>query len=232
MERSQFTFYRSFWEAIKELPAKSKAEVICAICAYALEGEAPKLSGTSKAIFTLIKPTLDASARKAETGKLGGSKEKAKDKQSESKAEAEGKQNGREEEKEIEKENEGENECSPPIGDPPRSPKRKYGQYGWVRLTQEEYSRLKEDLGEAELNRCIEYVDESAQKSGNKNRWKDWKLVIRSCHRDGWGLSKYGRPVEHPKKPKGPTKEEYERMQRFLKELDGEDAEWTFGNQA
>ena len=43
------------------------------------------------------------------------------------------------------------------------------------------------DLGEAELNRCIRYIDESAQSNGNRNKWKDWNLVIRRCHREGWG---------------------------------------------
>lgn len=83
----------------------------------------------------------------------------------------------------------------PKIGDPydpeedprPEIVRHRYGQYGWVRLTDEEYDRLLTDLGEAELNRCIQYVDESAQSNGNKNKWKDWNLVVRKCHRDGWG---------------------------------------------
>ena len=57
--------------------------------------------------------------------------------------------------------------------------RHKYGAYGWVRLSAEEYERLLDDLGEAELTRCITYVDESAQSNGNKNKWKDWNLVIR-----------------------------------------------------
>lgn len=76
---------------------------------------------------------------------------------------------------------------------PERSEKpirKKYGRYGWVRLTEEEYIRLSNDLGQAEVERCIAYVDESAQSSGNKNRWRDWNLVLRRCHRDGWGLGK------------------------------------------
>ena len=40
----------------------------------------------------------------------------------------------------------------------------------------------------AELLRCIEYIDESAQLTGNKNKWKDWNLVIRKCSRDKWGI--------------------------------------------
>ncbi len=66
--------------------------------------------------------------------------------------------------------------------------KHKRGEYGWVQLTDEQYNKLLQDLGQAELDRCIAYIDESAQSSGNKNRWKDWNLVIRRCHREGWGL--------------------------------------------
>lgn len=65
---------------------------------------------------------------------------------------------------------------------------RARGEFGWVKLSDEEYNRLVADLGEAELKRCIAYIDESAQSSGNKNHWRDWNLVIRRCSRDGWGL--------------------------------------------
>lgn len=65
--------------------------------------------------------------------------------------------------------------------------KNKYGQYGWVRLTEEQHARLLEDLGVEELSRCITYIDESAQSNGNKNKWRDWNLVIRRCNREGWG---------------------------------------------
>ena len=72
---------------------------------------------------------------------------------------------------------------------PPAPTRKKYGSFGWVRLTGEEYVKLVADFGEAEALRCITYVDESAQSTGNKNKWRDWNLVIRKCHRDGWGLS-------------------------------------------
>lgn len=75
-------------------------------------------------------------------------------------------------------------------------PRHAHGQYGWVKLTDDEYARLLADLGEAELARCIAYVDESAQSTGNKNKWKDWNLTVRKCHRDGWGLNrKYTQPA-------------------------------------
>ena len=70
---------------------------------------------------------------------------------------------------------------------PKKATPNKYGEYGWVKLTEEQYNRLLTDLGEAETLRCIKYIDESAQGNGNKNKWKDWNLVIRRCHREGWG---------------------------------------------
>lgn len=87
--------------------------------------------------------------------------------------------------------NERDNIAAPydPAADQPDTPveRHKYGEYGWVRLSDEEYSRLLTDLGEEELQRCITYVDESAQSNGNRNKWKDWNLVVRKCSRMGWG---------------------------------------------
>jgi len=77
----------------------------------------------------------------------------------------------------------------------PAHPKTKYGQYGWVKLTGEEYDRLALDLGPEETARCIQYVDESAEKTGNKNQWKNWNLVVRNCSRDGWH-KRYNKPEE------------------------------------
>ena len=79
---------------------------------------------------------------------------------------------------------------------PTKKSRKSYGEFGWVKLTDEEYHRLSNDLGEAEVKRCIAYVDESAQSTGNKNKWRDWNLVVRKCSREGWGLNRKGRTVD------------------------------------
>ena len=71
-----------------------------------------------------------------------------------------------------------------------REHKKCFGQFGWVKLSLAEYDALAQELGEAELLRCITYLDESAQITGNKNRWKDFGLVIRKCSREKWGLDR------------------------------------------
>ena len=72
---------------------------------------------------------------------------------------------------------------------PAKQARKSYGEFGWVKLTDDEYNHLLNDLGEAEVKRCIAYVDESAQATGNKNKWRDWYLVVRKCYKQGWGLN-------------------------------------------
>lgn len=107
-KRGQFTFYRSFWEAIKVLPKKDRLPIYEAITEYALDGTVPSgLTQSQSAFFSLVKPNLDAARKKAANGKQGGSKPKANGKQNSSEKEKE-----KENEIEIEIEEEKEKEQS------------------------------------------------------------------------------------------------------------------------
>ena len=79
--RNQFTFYRSYYDAIQELSKKDQSALILAVCAYAIYETLPKgLSNAASTAFKLIKPTLDSGRKKAESGSLGGaSKPQAKE---------------------------------------------------------------------------------------------------------------------------------------------------------
>lgn len=91
MERTQFTFYRSFASAIRRIRKDAdRARAYDVICDYALDGTEPDFSELPDSVaiaFDLIKPVLDTGKRKAESGKNG-----ATAKQSASKALANGKQ--------------------------------------------------------------------------------------------------------------------------------------------
>lgn len=139
MERKQFTWYRSYYDALKELPAEEFRDIVLAVCAYALDGEETELSGVARAIFTLIRPTLEVGRSKAENRsrteqtsisaeQTGNRPEQTKNKpeQTENKRKQTGnkpEQTRKEKEKEKEREKESENDsyCSPP---PPSGPKR------------------------------------------------------------------------------------------------------------
>jgi len=91
--RDSMIFYRSFYEAIKELPLEKQGEIYNAIFCYGLDFKEPDLTGISKTIWTLIKPQIDANIKRFENGRKPKNKQKeskieAKDKQKESKTEA------------------------------------------------------------------------------------------------------------------------------------------------
>lgn len=194
--QDSFIFYRSFRDAIGDLSTKEQLETLLAICDYALYGIEPSLKGAPKAIFTLSKPNLDANLKRRKNGKKGGRPPKETNGSDD--------ENHRFSEKEPNVDANGDvdvdaNADAYEDGDAdggvraptPTKPVRKgYGKYGWVKLTDGEYSRLSNDLGQAEFERCIAYIDEAAQSTGNKNKWRDWNLVIRRCHRDGWGMNR------------------------------------------
>ena len=92
--RDSFIFYRSFFESTIPLNKEEKAELFDAICRYALDAEQISLQGFPQAMFSLIKPQLDANRKKW----INGCKDKIKskdqsiDEQEESKSEAKNKQ--------------------------------------------------------------------------------------------------------------------------------------------
>ncbi|MCK5605328.1 hypothetical protein KAR91_25775 [Candidatus Pacearchaeota archaeon] len=85
-ERDSFIFYRSFFEAISELPDKDRLLLFTAISEYSLNFKEIQLTGIPKTIFILIKPQLDANNKRFMNGIKP--KIKAKDKQTISKNEA------------------------------------------------------------------------------------------------------------------------------------------------
>ena len=89
-ERKQFTFYRSYFEALSKLPRERRLGVLEAVIAYALDGTEPEgLDDMQAMAFLLIRPTLDTGRKKAAAGSAGGSKTQAKRKQKASKEEKE-----------------------------------------------------------------------------------------------------------------------------------------------
>ena len=68
----------------------------------------------------------------------------------------------------------------------PKLPQFKYGENGWVKLTEAQYMALETRYGKTVLERAIKVVDEKAQKTGNRNGWKDWSLVLHNAIKDDW----------------------------------------------
>ena len=61
--RESMIIYRSFFEAIKELPKEEQADVWNAVYELGLNNKEVQLTGISKTIFTLIKPQIEANVK-------------------------------------------------------------------------------------------------------------------------------------------------------------------------
>ena len=187
-KRDTVIFFRSFYEAIQQLPEADRLSVYEAIFEYSLNNAEIQLSGTPAAVFTLLKPILDKSKRKAESGRKGGkqttSKQVANDKQTKSKPQAIKDKGINIKDKGQGIEDKEESDTLPPAADPPPSPKKEkpsfhtYGEYEHVRLTDEQYNRLVSDFGETITADYIKRCDEYIQQTGKK--YKDHSLTIRN----------------------------------------------------
>ena len=143
-ERSQFTFYDSFYRSISRIKKKAdRADAYDAIVAYALLGTEPDLDSLPDAAaiaFEVIRPNLDASRRKSENGKQGGRPKKqteSKLKANESTVEANGKQEQTESKNKDKDKNKNKNK---------NKHKCVYGEYQNVLLTDEEFEKLKSEF--------------------------------------------------------------------------------------
>ena len=70
--RDTFIFYRSFKESMGNLSDKDKLTMYEAIADYSLDMKEPDLEGFPKALFSLIRPILDANIQRWRNGHKGG----------------------------------------------------------------------------------------------------------------------------------------------------------------
>lgn len=83
-KRDTCIFYRSMYEAMRELPEAARLELYDAIFLYSLDFKLPELSGLAKALFIAFEPILT----KGNTNYINGSKPKSKRIESETEAKA------------------------------------------------------------------------------------------------------------------------------------------------
>jgi hypothetical protein len=170
--RISFTFFRSFYDAVKELsdPADRDA-VLMAVCGYALDGDIPELTGVPAALFALIRPNLDSSRKKASGGQSGG---KANAKQIGSKQEAKREQMRRDRELGI---RDREGESTPPL--PPKGESKvQWAEH--VFMTNAQHDKLLATHGTADTARLIEILDNYKGSTGKKYK-DDYRAILSWC---------------------------------------------------
>ena len=73
-KKESFVFYRSFYDAIEEMPKKHQLDIYKAIACYALDNKEPTFSGVVSALWKSFRPQLDTSARRYKLARENGEK--------------------------------------------------------------------------------------------------------------------------------------------------------------
>lgn len=163
--RDSFIIYKSFYESTKELGPEIRCEIYDAIMEYGFNKKEIELSGVAKAIFTLIKPQLDANNKKYENGCKGGRP----------KTEKKPKNNLKETNlKPNDNENENDND-----NDKKKNNKKKNFK---VPTLEEVEEYCKERSNGINAQSFIDFYDSKGWMIG-KNKMKDWKAAIRTWER-------------------------------------------------
>ena len=198
-ERKAFSFYRSYYEAAKDLPTKEdQADFLMAMCSYIFDGVDPEIQGVASAMFKLAKPNLDTSVKRANAGQIGGSnnkkqnKTKASEKQNESKIEANEKQTASNDEATPKRYMINDNMINDnmindnmindkeKINKKEKPQKHKYGQYQNVLLSDDELEELKKEFP-VDWEERIERVSEYCASKGAT--YKNYLATIRNWAR-------------------------------------------------
>lgn len=184
---NSFSFFKNYYDVIKELPKDKQQEILIAMLKYVFEDETPKFQGLLNGIWMLIERPLEIS------------KIKSKSKQNQIKIKTESKQNQnditvlfheREREREIEKEREDNIYNNTPtceelnntlssnkakMTNVDNSEKKQYAEF--VNLTNAEYSTLIDKYGELFTRKCIEILDNYKGSSGKKYK-SDYRAIL------------------------------------------------------
>lgn len=172
MRREQFTFYRSYYEALKNLPKRDQTAVLMAVIGYALDETEPNLSGVPLSVFTLIRPTLDSGRNKA---KNRMNKRGSNCYQTENKTGTKQEQTCKEGEKEREGEGEGESENDSYTPPTPSSRGKRFSP-----PTVDEVREYCQERGNGiDADAFVDFYVARGWMIG-KTHMKDWKAAVRT----------------------------------------------------
>lgn len=197
--KESFVFYRSFFEAIQPLEPVLRAKVMEAICEYGLNKKEIELDPMAQALFSLIKPQLDANYARYVNGKKGGRF---------------GVLGGR---------------PKKPLENPTETPnanvndnvnvnvngnvkkkynKKEFEKYKDVKMTVEEYDKLVQDFGEKETMVMIERLFLYIKSKGDKYK-NHYFTILNWKRKDGQSVGG-SVVVQYPDGPHTKTEKEYD----------------------
>ncbi len=169
-----FVFYRSFHEAIKDFPKDQYGALMYAVIEYALDGIEPELGEWESRLFTLMRPQIDANAKKRRDGSRGGRPTAKTETKTETKPE-----------RKAETKTERPAEKTQTAESKPEIP-AKTETARFVKPTAEEVKAYAKEKGyKVDVERFIAYYDANGWRVG-KNPMKNWKAALQNWAHNGY----------------------------------------------
>lgn len=175
--RDSMVFYRSFYEAVQDLPPEEFKKAVCALMDYGLDEIVPSSTGIEKTIYIMAKPQIDKNNKRYENGKCGGRKPS----------------NNQVVTDHEPSDNQAVTECEPNVNVnvnanvndiKKESAKKKAGTFTPpTKQDVAEYVKEK-GFGNVDVEMFIDYYTANGWMVG-KNRMKDWKATVRNWERQG-----------------------------------------------
>lgn len=165
-QNNSFVFYRSFYEAIKNLDSETRLQVYDAINEYALNGEEPEINNIAASLMALIKPQIDANQERRINGSKGGRPKKKEEekpmviKKSETKKPTVMKKDENKKPNANVNANANANVNANKIYN--------LGEFQNIKLTEEQINKLNETYGSIKTEAYIKYLDEYIEMKGYK----------------------------------------------------------------
>lgn len=220
---NSFTFFRNYYEVIRELPKDLQTEFLIGILEFMFENKEPTFNGLNKAIWNLIERPLTISKNKAKNSKKEEFNE-IKSKSNENQIEIKSKSNENQQEtfdtislsisnsisnKEVEDRVIGEE-----VKNSKKETKKHFAEF--VTMTNAEYEKLISTYGETFTNRCIEVLDNYKGSKG-KTYKSDYRAVL------SWVVGKVNeekQKIENEKKKENSQQLSWqEKEERRMKEV-------------
>lgn len=167
-----FTFYKSYYESLKNLKEKDKKDIINAMLEYVFEDKIPNFSGTKKIIWTLIQPNLKTSKSRSNSnsGAPLGNQNASKEKQSKDNQKTTNDLYDKDKDKDKDKERERENNNIYIKDTPTLSELRSFCQ--------------ENGMEEFDCEYFYNHYEANGWTNGNGSKIKDWQAKVKKWYKD------------------------------------------------
>ena len=237
MEKNSFVLFKEQKEIVDKLSDEDAGKLFKAIFEYVDNGEVPKLTQLLDIVIIPFKQSIDRNSEKWEqikekrslAGKASAEKRASKNKQNPTNPTNVNSVKQTSTNVNKSQQSSTDSTVSVSVSDSVsvnnkekniKKEKHKYGRFGRVKLTDDEYERLVKEFTKDFIDNQIELLDEYVESNNNKNKYTNFNLVLRKSIRENWFKNK-NEPKWFDKeiKTKEATKDERLEMEALLSEF-------------